>query len=93
MDKGDFFGEMASIFNTCRTASACAVENSNLFYLEKQYFDSTFAIHIIKTNLDQAHFLRDRVSIVPSNIRIEEFVKYIKPIVFFTYISFVIKMN
>ena len=81
MNKGDFFGEMASIYNTFRTASACAVENTNLFYLEKQYFDSTLAVHIIKTNLDQAHFLRDRVSIIPTNIRIEEFVRHIKPIV------------
>src|SRR5690606_35235378 len=45
---GMCFGEWALLYNAPRKASACAVEETHLFYLEKESFDASFSKSLFK---------------------------------------------
>jgi hypothetical protein len=51
--------------------------------LEKQYFEASFAKAILKSNTEQKLFLWERLSMISSNLKIEDYVKKIKPIVYY----------
>jgi CRP-like cAMP-binding protein len=75
---GDCFGEWAIIYNTPRSASAYVVEDSDLFFLDKQAFTDHMAKYVIKSDVERKTFIRSRI---PTFNSIDKFDIYYKRIV------------
>ena len=55
------FGEWAVIYDTPRTASIYCLTDVELFSLEKQYFDQTFAKEIIRADFEKKNFVSQKI--------------------------------
>lgn len=61
---GACFGEWALIYNTIRTASAYAVEDTDLFYLDKDDFIFTLNKEIYKSDINKRHYVINKIPIL-----------------------------
>ena len=66
---GTCFGEWALIYNSMRTASAYALEDVDLFYLDKEDFDITVNKEILKTD-NKRYFVINKIPILRRNKKI-----------------------
>lgn len=61
---GACFGEWALIYNTIRTASAYALEDTDLFYLDKDDFIFTLNKEIYKSDINKRHYVINKIPIL-----------------------------
>ena len=78
---GDCFGEWAIIYNQPRSASAYVVEDSDLFYLEKQSFSDHLAKLVVKSDVERKLFIKSRIPTFNSTDKFDIYYKRIVPLV------------
>jgi hypothetical protein len=78
---GNCFGHYAAAYDIARTASAYSVEDTYLFYLDKNYFEIAFQKDIVKADNERRLFLLDRLPILESITKVEDYITRIIPIV------------
>jgi CRP-like cAMP-binding protein len=57
LSDGMCFGEWALLYNAPRKASALAIEDAHLFYLDKNTFDISFAKFLFEAETERKEFL------------------------------------
>lgn len=76
---GMCFGEWGLVYNIPRTASAITVEDTHLFYLDKDNFDSSFSKCIARADIFKKNFILKKIPFIKSIGRIEDYLKRIIP--------------
>ena len=72
--KGMCFGEWDLIRNNILLENAYAAEDTNIFYLDKEYFDRFISSQIIKSDIERKYFITYRIPLL--NL---DNIKYVKP--------------
>ena len=62
--KGMCFGEWDIIRNNIHLENAYAAEDTNIFYLEKEYFDKFISSSIIKSDIERRYFITYRIPLL-----------------------------
>jgi hypothetical protein len=78
---GMCFGEWALIYDIARSASAYTLEDSHLFYLDKEFFDISFRVSISKSDIEKSNFITKKLPALKFSGRIQEFLGRIIPLV------------
>lgn len=81
LNQGTCFGEWALIYNSMRTASAFALEDVDLFYLDKEDFDITLNKEILKTDINKRYFVINKLPILKRNKKISTIIFAMVPCV------------
>ena len=79
LKSGQCFGEWALIYNTNRTASAYALENCDLFYIEKDHFNLFLSKGIAKADYDKKNFIVKRIPALQKAGRVLQILNKISP--------------
>ena len=62
--KGMCFGEWDLIRNNIHLENAYAAEDTNIFYLDKEYFDKFISSQIIKSDIERKYFITYRIPLL-----------------------------
>ena len=62
--KGMCFGEWDLIRNNLHLENAYAAEDTNIFYLDKEYFDKFISSQIIKSDIERKYFITYRIPLL-----------------------------
>ena len=62
--KGMCFGEWDVIRNNIHLENAYAAEDTNIFYLDKEYFDKFISSQIIKSDIERRYFITYRIPLL-----------------------------
>jgi hypothetical protein len=89
---GHCLGHYAVAYDIPRTASAYAIEDTDLFYLDKSYFEISFQKDIVKADQDRRLFLLERLPILKNITKMEDYVTRLVPIVIIFNVSFPVKV-
>lgn len=79
--QGNCFGEWAIIYNQPRSGTAYVLEDTDLFYLDKDDFNDHFAKPVVKSDMDRKFFLKSRITTLSQLSKFDEYYKRIVPIV------------
>lgn len=82
MNPGMCFGEWALIYKITRTASAYCLEDVDLFYLERDVFESTLSKAIVKAELEKKKFVTQKIPLLSNCGRISDILSAINPLFF-----------
>ena len=78
---GHCFGHYAVAYDMPRTASAYSIEDTHLFYLDKNNFELSFQKDIVKADQERRNFLSDRLPILDCITKMEDYITRVVPIV------------
>jgi CRP-like cAMP-binding protein len=81
MNEGMCFGEWALIYNIPRTASAYALEDTDLFYIDKEFFDITFSKCITHADTKKKTFVTQKIPSLKSAGKVQDILKKLIPVV------------
>ena len=81
LTQGMCFGEWALAYNIPRTASAYTLENTDLFYLDKDAFDVLLSRTIIKSDVEKKNFISKKIPPLNHYSKIQDVMIHLIPMV------------
>lgn len=74
---GYCFGEWGVIYNKPRSASAFAIEDTDIIYIERENFNEFFAKYLIKADQERRIFLKNEIEPLKKVSKFDEIYKRI----------------
>ena len=79
LKKGMCFGEWGIVYNIPRTTSIYCPVDTNIFYLEKKYFNKILLSKFLESDLKKVQFILDRIPIFKKDLKIRNLLTKIPP--------------
>ena len=79
-NEGMCFGEWGIMYNIPRTASAYCTEDTDVFYLDKEYFDSVLGLKLFKADMKKLNFILSKFPILKSEYKFRHLLTKITPV-------------
>lgn len=76
---GMCFGEWGLMYNIPRTASAYCKEDTDVFYLEKEYFDKVLGLKFFKSDMNKINFILTKFPILRTEYKFRHLLTKIVP--------------
>ena len=80
VSSGMCFGDWGLLYNIPRTASAYCLEDTHVFYLEKEYFDQILGIKFFKSDMAKINFILNKLPILKTDYKFRHLLTKITPI-------------
>lgn len=79
-NEGMCFGEWGIMYNIPRTASAYCTEDTDVFYLEKEYFDNVIGLKLFKSDMTKLNFILTKFPILKTEYKFRHLLTKITPV-------------
>ena len=82
LSEGLCFGEWGLIYNIPRTTSIYCLKDTNIFYLEKKYFDQLLYQKFSKADIKKVHFILNKFPFLKKDLKFKYLLTKITPVFF-----------
>ena len=79
LNQGMCFGEWGCVYNIPRTSSIYCLEDTNLFYLEKKYFDKILYPKFSAADIKKVHFILSKFPFLKKDLKFRHLLTKITP--------------